>query len=172
MRKRLPSLLCLAILLTSCGREAVKANGPADQTNVEEAYAIWAAGMPRPQASMVDRIESLLATQPCVGQLDQWSRTYAFDYDLGTRRVDDHIIMFHLEEAGTPGVRPGRRVMEPNSWVNLDDRPIRTVDGDFDVSDGRLRIGFCGNNVDPSAASIQQLRSYWSDLERRRTVAH
>ena len=121
---------------------------------------------------MVDRIESLLAGKPCVGRLDQWSRTYAFDYDFGERRLYDHIIMFHLEEAGTPGVRPGRRVTEPNSWVIQDDRAIRMVDGDFDVSDGRLRIGFCGDNVGPSAASVHQLRSYWTDLERRRTGAH
>lgn len=172
MRQRLPSLFCLAILLTACGREALTANRSADQTNMEEAYATWAAAQPRPQRPIVDRIESLLARQPCIGRLDHWSRTYAFDYDQGTRTVHDHIIAFHLEEAGPLGVRPGRQVTEPDSWVNLDDRPIRMVEGDFDVSDGQLRIGFCGDNVGASAASADQLRNYWKDRERRRTAAH
>lgn len=172
--RRCPSFLlfCQILLLAACGREAVTANRSADEADLESRYAAWAAAQPQPPAAVVDRIETMLAGRPCIGRLDRWSRTYAFDYDNGTRRVDDHIIMFHLEEAGTSDVRPGRRVTEPNSWVNLDDRPIRMVDGDFDVSDGRLRIGFCGDNVGASAASFDQLRSYWSDLERRRSVAH
>ena len=168
MRQRLPSLFCLAILLTACGREASTANRSANQTNMEEAYATWAAGQPRPQGRIVERIESMLAMQPCIGRRDRWSRTYAFDYDFGTRIVHDHIIAFHLEEAGSSGVRPGRQVTEPYSWVNLDDRPIRMADGDFDVSDGQLRVGSCGDNVGASAASADQLRNYWRDLERRR----
>jgi hypothetical protein len=170
MRQRLTSLFCIAILLAACGPEALEANRSSDQMNIEQAYATWAAAQPRPPEPIVDRIESLLASQPCIGRLDHWSRTYAFDYETRTRAVVEHIIAFHLEEAGPSGARLGRQVTEPESWVNLDDRPIRMVEGDFDVSDSQLRIGYCGNNVGASSASADQLRNYLTGRDRRRAA--
>lgn len=77
--------------------------------------------------------------------MDRWSRYYGYDR-LPENTVDTGIIDFHLEEAGTTDVKSGRHITEPDSWVNIDDRPIKMVSGDYDVKEKRIRIGFCGNN--------------------------
>jgi hypothetical protein len=163
MPQRLSSTFCLAILLTACGSEDLTANRSTVEVNEElvnmDAALAWAAAQPRPPAHIVDRIENLLASQPCIGRLDRWLRTYAFDDDR-------QIIAFHLEEAAPTGVRPGRQVTYPYSWDNLGEGPVGVV-GDFDLADGQLRFASCGE------ATSDQFDSYWAGLERRRrTVAH
>jgi hypothetical protein len=137
---------------------------------MEARYARWAKGQPRPALGLVEQIESLLANEPCVGDLRTWSRFYAYDF-LPEKMVDSGIVDFHLEQVGSYGVQQGRKITEPDSWVNLDDRPIRMVNGDYDIREQRLRIEFCGNNVGARQPGDIYDKAYNEDLKRRR-VAH
>jgi hypothetical protein len=106
-----------------------------------------------------------------VGSLDRWSRFYGYD-SLPKKTVDTGIVDFHLEEAGAFAVKAGRHVTEPDSWVNIDDRPIKMVSGDYDVKENRIRIAFCGNNVGgPGKGGINNMNTYFDELKRRR-LAH
>jgi hypothetical protein len=88
---------------------------------------------------------------------------------LPEKTVDTGIVDFHLDEAGTPGVKPGRQITAPDSWVNLDDRPIKMAAGDYDLEEDRIRVGFCGNNVSgPGPGGINNMNSYFDELKRRR----
>lgn len=129
----------------------------------------WAARQPRPAQRIVDRIEALLAGQQCVGRLDRWSRSYAYHYDPRTGNLYDKIIDFHLEEAGSRGIRAGRHVTGPTRWMWVDDRPIKMATGDYDVTEGRLRIAYCGDNMGPPE-DFDRFERYWDDLERRRSA--
>jgi hypothetical protein len=134
---------------------------------LERNYAAWASKVPRPSQQMVERIEALLAKEPCVGRLDRWSRSYAYNGRM-SGGVYLNIVDFHLEEAGTFGIQPGRHITAPNSWVAIDDRPIRVVSGDYDLGENRLRIAFCGENAGPAKSEVDRMRAYWDDLDRRR----
>jgi hypothetical protein len=161
-------VLIAAFALNSCGRsEATKAL-PNEQERMQRWYKEWSARQPRPTPQLVDHIEALLAQVPCIGDLNRWSRSYGYNM-LPEKSVDTGIVDFHLEEAGTPGVKPGRHITAPDSWVNLDDRPIKMAEGDYDLKEDRMRVGFCGNNViGPGAAGINNMNSYFDELKRRR----
>lgn len=124
----------------------------------------------RPSPQVVDRIEALLARQPCIGQLQRWSRSYSYGADARSGALYDSIVEFDLEEAGQAGVRPGRYVTEPNSQP-LNDAPIKIAWGDYDLETGVLTVGSCGPNYGASPADIERIRRYFDDLERRRTTA-
>jgi len=65
-----------------------------------------------------------------------------------------------------------RHITEPDSWVNIDDRPIRMVSGDYDVKEDRIRVAFCGNNVGgPGRGGINNMNAYFDELAKRR-LAH
>ena len=166
MRK---NLLLLATCALACCRRAEPAEN--DQQRMERQYEAWAARQPRPPAQLVNHIEALLAKEPCVGSMNRWSRYYGYNR-LPEKTVDRGIVDFHLEEAGTPPVRAGRHITEPDSWVNIDDRPIKMVSGDYDVKDNRIRIAFCGNNVGgPGRGGINNMNAYFDELAKRR-LAH
>ena len=159
--------LLTASALACCGRAESPEN---EQQRLERQYKAWAARQPRPPAPLVDRIEALLAKEPCVGSMDRWSRYYGYNH-LPEKTVDTGIVDFHLEEAGTPGVRPGRHITEPDSWVNIDDRPIKMVSGDYDVEEDRIRIAFCGDNFGgPGTGGIDNMNSYFDELKQRRSA--
>ena len=132
-------------------------------------YEAWAARQPRPPTQLIEGIEALLAKEPCVGSLERWSRHYAYNR-LPEKTVDAGIVDFHLEELGTPDVKPGRHITEPNSWVNIDDRPIEMAEGDYDVKENRIRFAFCGENVG-GLVSVNDMNAYFDELKRRR-LAH
>ncbi len=139
-----------------------------NQESPQDRYSAWSNSEPRPPEKLVDRVEALLAKEPCVGNLDGWSRSYAYDF-LPERTVDAGIVDFHLEEAGRLGVKAGRKIEQPDAWVNIDDRPIKMADGDYDVRDNRIRFAFCGINAGPDGpGTINHLRSYFDELKRRR----
>jgi len=159
--------LLTASALACCGRAESPEN---EQQRLERQYKAWAARQPRPPAPLVDRIEALLANEPCIGSMDQWSRYYGFNR-LPEKTVDTGIVDFHLEEAGTPGVRSGRHITEPNSWVNIDDSPIKMVSGDYDVKEDRVRFAFCGDNLGGAGSGgIDNMNSYFDELKRRRSA--
>jgi hypothetical protein len=144
---------------------------------MQQRYAQWAAKQPRPDTKLVDRVESLLAKEPCVGSLDKWTRVYAYNRlprkavgGLPKEAVDRGIVDFHLEAVGV-GNKPERHITEPNSWVTMDDRPIKMADGDYDLKDNRIRFSFCGNNLGPSMPpAINNMATYFDELERRRSA--
>jgi hypothetical protein len=141
---------------------------PSDLKAARDWYKAWADSQPRPPEKLVNRIEALLAKEKCVGDLGGWSRSYAYDY-LPERTVDTGIVDFHLEEAGRFGVKAGKNITQPDAWVNIDDRPMKMADGDYDVRENRIRFAFCGNNVGPAVpGTIDHLGSYFGELKRRR----
>lgn len=102
--------------------------------------------------------------------MNRWSRYYGYNR-LPWKTVDTRIVDFQLEEAGTADVKVGRHITEPDSWVNIDDRPIKIVSGDYDLKDNRIRIAFCGNNVGgPGTGGINNTNSYFDELKRRRSA--
>jgi len=163
-------VLSAACALMSCQKAAPSPARETDVHRMVREYEAWAAQQPRPGEQMVDRVETLLAQESCIGRLDRWSRTYGFAM-LPERTIDTGIVKFHLEEAGAHDVVPGRRITEPDSWINLDDRRIRIAFGDYDLREDRVRIAFCGNNVGPpSQGDIDNYEPYRVDLARRRAA--
>jgi hypothetical protein len=162
------NLLLLAMCALACCRRTEPQES--EQQRIERQYEAWAARQPRPPAQLVDHIEALLAKQPCVGSIHRWARYYGYNR-LPEKTVDTRIVDFHLEEAGTPEVRAGRHITEPDSWVNIDDRSIKTVSGDYDLKEDRIRIAFCGSNVGgPDTRGINHMNAYFDDLKRRRSA--
>jgi hypothetical protein len=169
MSARITILWATCALSFGCQRAEVRQQERLTDRNLEEQHAEWAARQPRPSEQVVSRIETLLTQDPCVGPLDRWERIYAYNENIQSKTLYPGIIDFHLNEAGGFGVRPGRHITEPNSWVNVDDRPIRMVSGDYQVSTGKLSIGFCGNNVGPSPepTAIDRFDEYYDELKAR-----
>jgi hypothetical protein len=120
MRTRLTLLAACALI--SCGKSEPKKAPPTQQELSEKWHKEWAARQPRPTLQLVDHIESLLGRVPCVGDLNHWSRSYAYDM-LPERTVDTGIVDFHLEEADADN-KTGRQITAPFS-PNLDDRRIK-----------------------------------------------
>jgi hypothetical protein len=106
--------------------------------------------------------------EPCIGDLKRWSRSYAYDM-LPERVVDTGIVDFHLEAVGGEGAKAGRQITAP-FLPNLDDRRIKAADGDYDLKENRVRVGFCGNNVSASQSDVDKARRYWAELDRRRAA--
>ncbi len=154
-----------------CQRVEVLDQESTELDRLEEKHAAWARKQPRPPLRIVDRMEELLQQGPCVGRLDRWSRSFAYNYDIPRKTLYPKIVDFHFEEAGKFGVQRGRHITEPNSWVNIDDRPIKMVWGDYDVKEDRIRIAFCGNNVGgPEQGGINNMETYFDELKRRRSA--
>lgn len=115
---------CLCVL--ACKRADVQRQLTPEQ-RLEEKYSGWAKAQPRPPQTIVDRVEAMLEEEPCVGNLNRWSRLYSYNYRPPT--TDTGIVDFHLDEAGSYGVKPGRQITSPDSWVNIDDRRIKNGRG-------------------------------------------
>jgi hypothetical protein len=164
------SVLLLAIsALPSCQRAEPNDGFETEQERIEKQYKTWAARQPRPPALLVDQIEALLAQAPCIGSMDRWSRFYGYNR-LPDETAYTGIVNFHLEEAGAVGVKAGRHITEPESWLKAaDDRPIKMVWGDYDLKDNRIRVAFCGNNVGGRGGdATDNIRTYYDELKRRR----
>jgi hypothetical protein len=164
MRARLALLAACALM--SCEKQEPKKASPAKQGQIERWYEDWAARQPRPTPQLVDHIEALLVRSPCIGDLKRWSRSYAYDM-LPERTVDTGIVDFHFEEAGAENVKAGRHVSAP-FMANIDDRPIKMVDGDYDIREDRIRIGWCAQNVGATQSDVDKARRYWAEKGRRR----
>jgi len=160
----------IAGLTISC-QEAEERNTPYQLARQEAAHASalsWAARLPRPPEQIVERIEALLAQQPCIGGLERWSRSYSYHYDPVTGSLYNQIVDVSLEEASADAPA-GRQVTGPISWMTIDDRPIMMARADYDVVEDRLRVQWCGNNGrSMSRSDDERFEAYFDDLERRR----
>jgi len=165
---RMRSVFYLACALAACGNSASTKAPRTEQQRVETWYHEWAAKQARPSPQLVDHIEALLVRERCIGDLNRWSRSYAYSM-LPERIVDTSIVQFHLEMLGGEGVKPGRQITAP-FLPNLDDRRIKVADGDYDLKDKRVRVGFCGNTFGASRTDADKARRYWAELERRRAA--
>ena len=163
-------VLFATCILLSC-RNAETGHAPqTKQERIVTQYEAWAARQPRPSPQLVDRIEMLLPRESCIGRLDQWSRHYGFNR-LPEKTIDEGVVDFQLEEAGSPNVKAGRHITAPDSWVNLDDRPIKMAWGDYDVKGNRIRVAFCGNNFGGPGQKVDNMKKYFDELKRRRSAA-
>lgn len=164
-------LMLLAVAALSSCRRSDPAHAP--ETGVErleKQYRAWAARQPRPTSQIIDHLEDLLAQEPCVGSMQKWVRFYGYNR-LPGNTVSTRIIDFHLDEAGPDAAKSDRHITAPDSWVGIDDRPIRMAFGDYDLKDGRIRLAFCGNNLGSSGSGgIDHMRTYFDELERRRAT--
>ena len=157
-------------LIFGCYRAETKKAEPTQLEKAEQQYAEWASEQPRPSKQLVRHIETLLAKEPCVGRLDRWARYYAYNYDVPEHVLYPEIVDFHLEEIGT-NAQPAIHITEPNSWVNIDDRPIRMATGSYDVRRDKIGFAWCGNNVaglSSTKTDIYRLDEYFNELDRRR----
>jgi hypothetical protein len=102
-----------------------------------------------PRVEDVARLEEKLSSHTCVSDLDVWERNYRF---ATSRRMfwpqsnysDLDVIEFHYRRVGTITIVPGRNligVSENRDWP--DSSSIRTVDGSFVISSGRLSVARC-----------------------------
>lgn len=157
--------------LGSCHNVEPHRAPPTQEQLLQQKYDAWAARQPRPTWQLVNQVEAALSREPCIGNLDRWSRSYAFNM-LPETTVDTAIVDFHLEGAGGPlGIKPGKRVTAPDAWVRVDDRPIRIVDGDYDLREHRIHVAFCGNNIgEPAKGGINNMHTYFDELKRRRSA--
>jgi hypothetical protein len=156
-----------ACALASChDAESDRARQIAQQRE-EEWYQ--AARQPRPSEQLVDHIEDMLKREPCVGNLERWSRFYAFNM-FPEKTVDTGIVDFHFEGVGWLGITPGRHITFPDVGAT-DARDIRMVTGDYDVKEDRIRIGFCGSHVrGPEPGDMNNMNAYLDELKRRRSA--
>jgi hypothetical protein len=129
---------------TACRRQPTK---PSAEALLQQLDARLNA-LPRPTNAMVDPIEARLAKVPCIGDVGRWQRLFSFASRPRSPRVDTGRIDFEFREAGRYDFRAGRRITWPDSWINLDDRSYRYATGWFDRTTGRLRVEYCGPNID------------------------
>ena len=100
----------------------------------------------RPSASLVDRVESRLASHPCVGDLRRWQRLYSFAVTRPSFTASDQSrVAFVFRQAGVYGFVSGRRITAPEICVQIDDRNYNMVSGYYDLRSERLVIEFCLN---------------------------
>ena len=102
-----------------------------------------------PRPADVDRLEAAAARHPCIGELDGWERNYRFAM---SKRIfwpqSDHanqdVIDFHYRRVGSVAIAPARNLVPLGAngdWP--DSSPIRSVDGSFAISTGKLSVARC-----------------------------
>jgi hypothetical protein len=105
-----------------------------------------------PRDDEVARIEAKLGSHPCIGSLESWERNYRYGM---SKRVfwpqSDHpnldVIEFHLRHVGTVVIAPSRSRFDTGSGDWPDSSSIRSIDGSFVISSGRLNVGPCRRDV-------------------------
>jgi hypothetical protein len=121
------SASCLCLLLLACAAEG-DSSAPSEQ--------------------QIAAVEAKLASHPCIGSLTSWERNYRFGM---SKRMfwpqSDHpnfdVIEFHLRRAGSVQIAPGRAGFRTGSGDWPDSSSIRSIDGSFVISSGRLNVGRC-----------------------------
>ena len=167
------SLVLVWSLTTGCAEEA-KPERREQLTQTERNIVEWEKAQPRPSQAMVERIENLVAQEPCVGTLNRWSRHYSYLYDPVREELHPRIIVLHLEEAGKFGIRAGLQISAPEIVFRNHDLEVRMARGDFDRLDGRIRFSFCGNNFNNGenipSSDFENVDAYYRELKKRRAV--
>ena len=102
-----------------------------------------------PRQADVDRLEAAAVKHACIGGLDGWERNYRFAMSKRvfwpqSNHANQDVIDFHYRRAGTIEIAPARNLIALGAngdWP--DSSPIRTVDGSFTISTGRLTVARC-----------------------------
>ena len=102
-----------------------------------------------PRPADLERLEAAAARHACIGQLDGWERNYRFAMSKRVFWPDsDHanqdVIEFHFRRVGAIAITPARNLIpvgRNGDWP--DSSPIRSVDGSFTISSGRLNVARC-----------------------------
>lgn len=140
-------------LVTVVGSALVACNGnrtsAASSNATEEEFNLESVvtGDPRPPVDLVNQVEAKLLAEECVGDLNCWERLYSYGFDSRRRSVDTSVVAFMFREAGVHGFRSARRITEPLTWVNLDDRAYNLVHGRYLIREQTLEIEYCGPSV-------------------------
>ena len=101
-----------------------------------------------PSEQQIAAVEARLASHPCIGSLASWERNYRFGM---SKRMfwpqSDHpnfdVIEFHLRRVGSVEIAPGRAGFSTGSGDWPDSSSIRSIDGSFVITSGRLNVGRC-----------------------------
>lgn len=102
----------------------------------------------RPTDELLNRIETRLMANPCIGALDRWARRYSYGLDHDRGGLDTDTVWFSMHEAGAYEFRSGRAVLSPREFGStVDDRPYRFAAGRFDVHLNQVTVEHCGPNL-------------------------
>ena len=108
------------------------------------AISLAAADERKPSAKVVEKLERALSRNRCIGDINLWSRRYAFGLDDNHRLSTDRI-NFSLKRAGS-AMRPGREIVPFRLFPVLDDSQFNRADGYYVPSSGRAKVTYCGPN--------------------------
>lgn len=108
-----------------------------------------------PKWREVDRLEQALATNACIGAINDWDRRYYYRKANGQMiqplpARDVGVIGFSFNEAGVGDYRPGRRLGDVEQFIHYDHRQRRIAAGEFDLRTGEAKVWFCGLGCGPS----------------------
>ena len=105
-----------------------------------------------PSDDQVQRLESKLSNEQCIGDLSQWEKRYQLWTDVrqgsptnGT--VYPKIIAFRFRKGTTHYlIQPARQLLPatPSLSFQIDDRPGYSAGGRFDTASGKLTLQYCG----------------------------
>ena len=107
---------------------------------------------PSPSEDQVQRLESKLANEKCIGDLSRWEKRYQLWMDVkqgspthGT--IFPKIVAFTFRK-GTADyvIQPARQLLPatPSLSYEIDDRPGYSAGGQFDTASGKLTLKYCG----------------------------
>ena len=112
--------------------------------NRQLGISLAAADERKPSTSLINKLERVLSRTRCVGDINLWSRRYAFgldqDYRLSTDRID-----FSLKRMGS-ATRPSREIVTFRLFPVLDDSQFNRADGYYVPSSGKAKVTYCGSN--------------------------
>ena len=101
-----------------------------------------------PSEQEIAKVEAKLASHSCIGSLASWERNYRYGM---SKRIfwpqSDHpnfdVIEFHLRHVGSVEIasRSARFGTGKGDWP--DSSSIRSIDGSFVLSSGRLNVANC-----------------------------
>lgn len=110
-----------------------------------------------PGRPLLDKIESRLIQDRCVGSFDRWQRTYSWGLNWWSRHhlwgskwfgADKSVVWIRLSQAGAFEFRRGRSLRSPDQVeLDFDDRNYSVVSASYDVRAEKLTIHHCGPNV-------------------------
>jgi hypothetical protein len=124
---RIRAALFCVFLLSACGEESEH--------------------LPFPGEPDLVKLETKLSRHPCVGNLDDWERTYRFKHKPGTLMsgsTDFGVIEFHFRRAGTITLTPGRKAVSPDDSENWPDSPaVKVLEGNYNIRSGTLSVQRC-----------------------------
>lgn len=109
-----------------------------------------------PKWREVERVERALATNTCIGAVNDWDKRYFYVKARGqvipplSPVRDVNVIGFFFNEAGVGDYRAGRRLGDVERFIGYDHKQRRAAAGEFDLRTGEAKIWSCGLVCGPS----------------------